>query len=500
MKLIVEYLKNNKKRLILALIWAVMLVAIFAFFYIMKAKNEFYVSFTDKLTVAGCTALSTLLLIFRPKLPRWLSCIFEVLCVVLVPVYLFHALEPVINPMESYVSDATFFNILILEALFAVIYALTANAGIAVGLGGFITYALYLTDYFTIAFRGTPFVLSDIRSARTAAGVMGNYRFVLSGKMMVIFYVLALFTALGFFVSGTKKLKARLITAGVALSVGAGIFIFLLSGNNLSKRGFYTTPFVPIGSAYSFGFPLNTICSLKESFLKAPEGYSASKAETIMKKYESTGSKEIPSTRPNIIVVMNESFTDFDYLETVETTEPTIPKFKALKENCVKGTLVSSIYGGNTPNSEFEFLTGCTLAFLPTGIVTFQQLIDSPLPTFTTHLKDMGYGASAIHLYNPEYFSRNRIYPLLGFDEFININNATVDLEWFHDYVWDRCSFDAIEQVTEKSGSDPCFSFCVTIQNHGGYWQGLHDIMVTNAVSDYADDYASLLKITDDAF
>ena len=104
--------------------------------------------------------------------------------------------------------------------------------------------------------------------------------------------------------------------------------------------------------------------------------------------------------------------------------------------------MISSIYGGNTPNSEFEFLTGCSLAFLPQGMVTYQQLIDSKLPTFATHLKDLGYTTSAIHLYNPEYFSRGRIYPLLGFDKFVNLYNTTVDIDLIGDYSTDANSFE----------------------------------------------------------
>ncbi len=502
MNTIKNYLKEHKAQAIKAAIWVVIMVAVFAFFYIMKAQNEFYVSLKTKLIISGCVLLSTLLIFIRIKLPKTVTRIAEIILVFVVPICLFNSMEPIINDMSTFEPKARFYNILILFAIFVILFGLSQSAGIAVGLGSFITYAFYLIDYFTIAFRGTPFVLSDVLSVKTATGVMGNYKFVFTESMMACFYVLSLLTALAlFFGDWKKKLPERLITAGISLVTGTVIFVFLLSGNTLSKRGFTITPFIPLNSARSNGFPLNTLCSLKESFIKAPEGYSSKAVEAIMKKYESGSSEaEEPSFRPNIVVIMNESFTDFDYLETVQTSEDTIPKFKALSENCVKGTLVSSIFGGNTPNSEFEFLTGCSLAFLPAGIVTYQQLISEPLPTIVDHLEKYGYTSSAIHLYNPEYFSRNRIYPLLGFDEFVNINNTTAELEFFYDYVWDRCSYQAIEQICESPRENPFFSFCITIQNHGGYWHQLKDITVTNAHSDYADDYSSLLKVADDAF
>lgn len=505
MQKVIDIIKKNKIRVLSAFIWGIVMIASLAIFYFLKSKNDYYISGTTKRIIVGSVAVSTLLVLFRPKLPVWLSYILEISTILGVSAFIFSYLEPLVNDMETFNDNAKGINILIIAAILIFAYGVFQNAGYAVAIGGFAAYAIYLIDYYTIAFRGTPFILSDFFSARTAMGVMGNYKFVLDERMLVAFYITALVASFGAFVT-VKKKKAlqRIIPALCGIIIGAGIIVLLTFTEVITKGAYKTVAFVPINSAKENGLPLNIICSLKDSFIKAPEGYSTQKVKDIIEQEENSNiapsATSEPSQKPNIIVIMNESFTDFDYLLKVELTEEPIPKFKAMKENCVKGTLISSIYGGNTPNSEFEFLTGCSLAFLPQGIVTFQQLIDHELPTFVTHLEDMGYSSTAIHLYNPDFFSRSRIYPLLGFDEFININNTTVPVDIIGDYATDESSFRAIEQVYEESNGNPFFTFCVTIQNHGGYWHWLTDVKVTNANSDYANDYASLIKKTDDAF
>ena len=479
------------------------MVASLAVFYILKSQNDYFISGKTKLIVLSCIALSTLLVLFRPKFPAWLSYVLEILTIGGASVFLFNYMEPIVNSMESFKEDARIINILIVLAVLILAYGLFQNAGYAVAIGGFVVYAIYLTDYFTVAFRGTPFILSDIYSAKTAMGVMGNYKFVLDERMLVGFFVLALFASFGAFVSVRNKTVLQHVVPAVnGILIGGAIIVFFVFTDFTAKNGYRVSDFYPLGTARDNGLPINTIISLKDSIIHAPAGYSTAKVSDIISAQENNSSAdaEIPARKPNIIVIMNESLTDFDYLLNVELTEEPLPKLKAMHDNCIKGTLISSIYGGNTPNSEFEFLTGCSLAFLPQGIVTFQQLIDHSLPTFATHLKDLGYTTSAIHLYNPEFFSRSRIYPLLGFDEFININNTTVPIEIIGDYATDESSFKVIEQVYEESNGNPFFTFCVTIQNHGGYWHWFRDILITNANSDYANDYASLIKKTDDAF
>ena len=62
---------------------------------------------------------------------------------------------------------------------------------------------------------------------------------------------------------------------------------------------------------------------------------------------------------PNIIVMMNESFSDLSVLGEFETNEDYMPFIHSLEQgekNTVTGMLNVSVCGGNTANTEFEFL------------------------------------------------------------------------------------------------------------------------------------------------
>ena len=65
---------------------------------------------------------------------------------------------------------------------------------------------------------------------------------------------------------------------------------------------------------------------------------------------------------PNLIVIMNESFADYTSIgKGLDLSEDCMPFIHSLTENTIKGTAYVSIFGGNTPNSEYEFLTGNTM-------------------------------------------------------------------------------------------------------------------------------------------
>ena len=114
---------------------------------------------------------------------------------------------------------------------------------------------------------------------------------------------------------------------------------------------------------------------------------------------------------------MNEAFADMSVLADYETSEDCLPFISSLKENSVKGKLHVSIVGGNTPNSEFEFLTGMSMGFLPAGSIPYQQFIKSPLPSLVTQMNDLGYRTVAMHPYLASGWDRNTVYPYLGFEE-----------------------------------------------------------------------------------
>lgn len=68
-----------------------------------------------------------------------------------------------------------------------------------------------------------------------------------------------------------------------------------------------------------------------------------------------TAKKDQEQKLPNIIAIMNESWTDFASVGGIETSEPVTPFIDSLTENTIRGELYVSVFGSGTANSEFEF-------------------------------------------------------------------------------------------------------------------------------------------------
>lgn len=508
MKMILKF-KIEKKRIVEAFAFLILLFLFLCFFYFLKSKNEYFISLKDKIVIGLCTISVFFLNLFKRKMNMVISMVGEIACLIIVPILCFFKLEPLVNEMNSIKTIASIFNLVIIFAFFVAIFGITNNVGLTILFGGGLVLAFYVVDYFTIKFRGTPVLFSDILSIKTAAAVSGGYSYVLNDIIVTAFFEWALLIALGFFFSYNKKKTVFMnVSRIVLLLLGIIVLTVLVKSNIVTEKGFRNSAFIPTQSAEENGFLLNCFVNAHNSILIEPDGYNAKSVNEVMKKVHNRNQREtVKSDYPNIIVIMNESFTDVDYLKTVETSEETIPFFKSLQKNSISGTLISSILGGNTPNSEFEFLTGCSLAFLPTGMVAYQQLISKELPSVPTMLKSIDYDTTAVHLYEPKYFDRKRIYPILGFDTFLSAENYPKDeivVDYPRkgtEYASDKSTFQLIENAYGKRKlENRWFCFCVTIQNHGGYWTGMDNVSVLKQNNAYADEYVSLLKISDDAF
>ena len=150
---------------------------------------------------------------------------------------------------------------------------------------------------------------------------------------------------------------------------------------------------------------------------------------------------------------MNESFSDLSVLGNFRTNREVMPFFDSMDKNVVKGYVESSVYGGYTANSEFEFLTGCTKAFLPGN--PYLQYMDDYLPSIISNIKEQnGYGkAIAMHPYNPSGYNRNRVYPLFYFDKFLSIDDFKNSV-LVRDYISDKSDYEKIVEQYENKDKD----------------------------------------------
>lgn len=193
-----------------------------------------------------------------------------------------------------------------------------------------------------------------------------------------------------------------------------------------------------------------------------------------------------------------------------EATGEYLPYISSLDENTQKGILHSSVVGGNTPNSEFEFLTGMTMGFLPSGSVAYQQFLKDERPSLVSQLSSLGYHTVAMHPYWAEGWKRESVYPMLGFDElhFLDYEKygSFNDYPLLREYVSDAGVYRKIRLAYEaKADGEPLFVFAVTMQNHGGYDQQYDNFTPSVGVVGLEGNfelstYMSLIRESDSAF
>ncbi len=210
-------------------------------------------------------------------------------------------------------------------------------------------------------------------------------------------------------------------------------------------------------------------------------------------------------SNPNIIAIMCESYADLTSIAEYTTNSPVTPNYDAASENVIKGTVYVSTYGGGTANSEFEFLTGNTMAFLPNGSIPYQQYIDSETGSLAQILSNRGYSTIAVHPYTASGWNRPEVYENLGFDQFLS-NDDFEYPSYMRGYISDQCSYNKLIELYEnKTEGQPLFLFNVTMQNHGGYVNSYanftEDIKLTEYPGEFpeTEQYLSLIHQSDAA-
>lgn len=321
------------------------------------------------------------------------------------------------NPWETMKVPIQFLNIYFFELLMAAFLFLFGNLKWSLRLQSIFFMVIGLANYYIISFRSAPIMPWDIYSIGTALSVADNFKYTIEKQtvFVLIGFVLLILAEsvvnLKLKSDGTWKKRILGIRA-----VGFIFFVVLICSftkmlhldSTIIKYGMYDKLFTPTVMSKRDGTAVAFLMELKYISVDKPANYSADAAEQILSPYtDNTVQQPVPDTLPNIIVIMNEAFSDPAVLGPFETNQDYMPYVHSILngevDNTISGFLNVSVLGGNTANTEFEFLTGNTMAFLPQGSVPYQQYLKRELPSLASHLKNLGYETIAAHPYRRNY-------------------------------------------------------------------------------------------------
>lgn len=429
------------------------------------------------------------------------------------------------NPFMEVRPWAQLFNIVLFELLAGILFCLTGRLRAAYWILGGAAMVFGIANAYVVRFRTNPIVPWDILSWRTAASVADNYDFTPDKRMLAVTLTfVAVLAALSF----VKLRMGKLVFWKRCIPGACLVAVLVLFAGVLQQESFqnahrlYNKLFTPVFMTEVDGIPVTFVMNLAYMSIEKPKGYSADEAKALLAQYEKTDEAaayvtgqdmddaayadgpDADGELPNIIVVMNESFADLAVLGDFQTNRDATPYLHSLQqgaENTVTGMLNVSVCGGNTANTEFEFLTGNTMAFLPQGSIPYQQYITGERLSLASYLKELGYQTVATHPYNASGWERDTVYPWLGFDESI-FKEGYYGAQYVRNYISDiSCVQKIIQLYEEKEEGKPLFVFNVTMQNHGGYQDTYPnftpEIAVEGADSISLEQYLSLTELSD---
>lgn len=324
-----------------------------------------------------------------------LSKISAVLSFCIMPFLAFYVFERISGNFHTIMEnriEITILNLCIWHLLYAVVFAVSNHIRITLLLTNSAIYLLAVANAFVVQFRKQPIMLMDIKSFFTAMSVAGEFQYHPTMEMILMGLLILLcnlwIIKMDFKFSGWKKRASYIL-----FTTGCTGFLFygMLKGDLLEKAGFTGLNFFRFDLTYqTSGYLLSTVDSLRYLYVEEPEGYSVERVKSIA---ENAGRETVkPQRQPkNLIVVMNESFSDLSVLGEFQTSEPMLPYFSQMTDEAAKGYVYTSVFGGATANSEFEFLTGNSMAYVPAGTVAYQMYVDEGDSSIVSILKNNGY-------------------------------------------------------------------------------------------------------------
>lgn len=388
-------------------------------------------------------------------------------------------------------------NTLCFAIVFLVLFSVTGYIRFSVLVGSLIFLLFMTVDYYVILFRAREITPFDFLSIGTAMNVAGEFKFSVGTSLVAAWVQYILIIAIWYELPKAEceksfhRFSSLILAVAMAFGVRAGSMDCEVHSFGLSGAGIN-------------GSVLNFILGLNQLHIQAPNGYSVEEVSGLENKYKETA---VDDNNPDIIVIMDESFADLSVLgNELNTNIPVTPFIDSLEENTVRGYALSSVFGGDTANSEYEFLTSNSMAFLPTNSVPYQQYIKENTYSMVSVLKEKGYTCVSMHPYYANGWMRTVVYPYFGFDESMFVDDFPQQ-DIVREYISDSEMFNTLIDQYESmvANGDKAFIFGVTMQNHGGYtYEGSnlrHTVTLDGYSQNYpdAEQYLSLLHETDSA-
>ena len=491
------HIGETKPRLIKA---AILLLC----FGVLIGMAWYYSEFSAKdcaILVGICVLTLAIYMIDMPVHP-----VIRILFALVIPVGCFYTFETLTHQMSTMIELAKRLNIAFYYWLFLFVFFIAGRTSISMAICVSAIAAIGVGNYFVVMFRSNPIVPWDIYSFETAMSVADNYVFSVDWALAehIAMFILMLIVGVRTNIRLSKKILRPILT--VAMCIPAYFYISYLWQDNLERNtGLNDTLFNAKYMHSKDGFFVSFILDIHFLQIEEPKNYSDEYALSLLNEQE-VEKVEAPEELPDIIAIMDETFSDPAVLGEFETNKDYMPFVHSILRgevaNTISGYTDVSVLGGNTANSEFEFLTGNSMAFFPNGSVPYLQYIRDGISTIVPQLEEYGYTTYGTHPYRAKGWNREFIYDLMGFD-YRYFQGSFPFEDKLRNYVSDEADFKSILEWRNNT-EGPFFMFNVTMQNHSNYGGDFDNFdpqivakFKNTSSNKYLNKYLSLMYETD---
>lgn len=397
--------------------------------------------------------------------------VIRILFALVIPLGCFYTFETLTHQMSTMIELAKRLNIAFYYWLFLFVFFIAGRTSISMAICVSAIAIIGVGNYFVVMFRSNPIVPWDIYSFETAMSVADNYVFSVDWALAehIAMFILMLIVGVRTNIRLNKKILRPILT--VAMCIPAYFYISYLWQDNLERNtGLNDALFNAKYMHSKDGFFVSFILDIHFLQIEEPKNYSDEYALSLLNEQE-VEKVETPEELPDIIAIMDETFSDPAVLGEFETNKDYMPFVHSILRgevaNTISGYTDVSVLGGNTANSEFEFLTGNSMAFFPNGSVPYLQYIRDGISTIVPQLEEYGYTTYGTHPYRAKGWNREFIYDLMGFD-YRYFQGSFPFEDKLRNYVSDEADFKSILEWRNNT-EGPFFMFNVTMQNHSNY-------------------------------
>lgn len=432
--------------------------------------------------------------------------VIRIIFALVIPLGCFYTFETLTHQMSTMIELAKRLNIAFYYWLFLFVFFIAGRTSISMAICVSVIAVIGVGNYFVVMFRSNPIVPWDIYSFETAMSVADNYVFSVDWALAehIAMFILMLIVGVRTNIRLNKKILRPILT--VAMCIPAYFYISYLWQDNLERNtGLNDTLFNAKYMHSKDGFFVSFILDIHFLQIEEPKNYSDEYALSLLNE-QKVEKVETPEELPDIIAIMDETFSDPAVLGEFETNKDYMPFVHSILRgevaNTISGYTDVSVLGGNTANSEFEFLTGNSMAFFPNGSVPYLQYIRDGISTIVPQLEEYGYTTYGTHPYRAKGWNREFIYDLMGFD-YRYFQGSFPFEDKLRNYVSDEADFKSILEWRNNT-EGPFFMFNVTMQNHSNYGGDFDNFdpqivakFKNTSSNKYLNKYLSLMYETD---